>query len=106
MSKGKELARTVSSWPVADRYLNDAKPSELEFSHHLHTNNAAVGFERQVFENLSPEKPKIAIDILYGKVKDQPHRTPVCFSNPNAVPRIGAGDFVAIYDINIWAQRH
>ena len=66
VSDAEKLARSVQAWIMADRNLHHSKARPFELLCHFDTDDAASRFERYGFENVSSEKPEIAIDVTNG----------------------------------------
>jgi hypothetical protein len=97
----EEFTAAMKSRVVADRDLRHSESCDVEFPGHFHADNAAARFERNLFEYLAAEEPKVAVDIANRKPKGKPHGSPVHFANDDAVPRIRTFDFIAIDQIDV-----
>jgi hypothetical protein len=62
----EKLARSVQARIMADRNLGHSKSRPFELLGHFDTNDAAPRFERYGFENVSSEKPEVAVDVANG----------------------------------------
>ena len=65
MSDPEKFTGTVHAGIVAHWNLVHAKSGAFELLSHFDTDDAAPGFQFDSVENVSAEKPEVAVDVAY-----------------------------------------
>src|SRR5438105_10806252 len=101
MPQSEELTPAIHSGIMANRNLDHSKSSQFEFFGHFNADDTTSGFEGNGIEDVTAEKPKIAIHVANRQAEHPSHRAPVCRADADAIPGVGAFDFVTVDKINI-----
>ncbi len=97
----EELAPAIHPRIMANRNLDHSKSRQFEFFGHFNADDTTSGLEGNGIEDVTAEKPKIAIDVANRQAEHPSHRAPVCGADPDAIPGVGAFDFVTVDKINV-----
>ena len=101
VSHSEELTAAVQARIVANRNLNHSESSLFKLLGHFNTDHTTPGLQRNPIEHVSAKQTKVTIDISNRDPERQPHRAAVTFSDPDAIPGIGALHFVAVDEIDV-----